>query len=151
MTRTCGSHGTFCLGGDGRGIRTGNGVVRSAEEGDIGVRGHTTDTRRTIQQLFRTELRVVRNTVDGVDGVINFGLIRGLSIGVVYAGVGGVQRERTDLEVAMQVPTREKLGVAFAPDRADLCDAVDAAIAALRESGEFARLQAAWPGTGATK
>lgn len=64
--------------------------------------------------------------------------------------ISWLTRERTDLEVAMQVPTREKLGVAFAPDRADLCDAVDAAIAALRESGEFARLQAAWPGTGAT-
>jgi ABC-type amino acid transport substrate-binding protein len=50
----------------------------------------------------------------------------------------------------MQVPTHEKLGIAFAPERADLCDAVDAAIAALRASGEFAKLQAAWPGTGAT-
>lgn len=68
----------------------------------------------------------------------------------LFPVISWLTRKRTDLEVAMQVPTREKLGVAFAPDRADLCDAVDAAIAALRESGEFARLQAAWPGTGAT-
>jgi ABC-type amino acid transport substrate-binding protein len=31
-----------------------------------------------------------------------------------------------------------------------MAHAVDAAIEALRESGEFAKLQAAWPGTGAT-
>ena len=58
-------------------------------------------------------------------------------------------RERPDLAVVMQVPTRERLGIAYAPERADLCDAVDAAIDALRGSGEFAKLQAAWPGTGA--
>jgi len=68
----------------------------------------------------------------------------------LFPVISWLTRERTDLTVAMQVPTREKLGIAFAPERADLCDAVDAAIAALRESGEFARLQAAWPGTGAT-
>jgi ABC-type amino acid transport substrate-binding protein len=50
----------------------------------------------------------------------------------------------------MQVPTHEQLGIAYAPERADLCEAVDAAIEALRESGEFAKLQAAWPGTGST-
>jgi ABC-type amino acid transport substrate-binding protein len=38
----------------------------------------------------------------------------------------------------------------YAPERADLCDTVDATIEALRESGEFAKLQAAWLGTGAT-
>jgi len=43
----------------------------------------------------------------------------------------------------------EPLGIAYAQERADLCDAVDATIEALRESGEFAKLQAAWPGTGA--
>src|ERR1700756_1926954 len=56
--------------------------------------------------------------------------------------------ERPDLSVAMQVPTHEQLGIVYAPERADLCEAVDAAIEALRESGEFAKLQAAWPGTG---
>ena len=46
----------------------------------------------------------------------------------------------------MQEPTNEHLGIAFAPDRADLRDAVDAAIDELRASGEFAKLQANWPG-----
>ena len=68
----------------------------------------------------------------------------------LFPVISWLTRERPDLAVAMQVPTHEKLGIAFASDRADLCDAVDAAIAALRESGEFAKLQAAWPGTGAT-
>ena len=68
----------------------------------------------------------------------------------LFPVISWLTRERPDLEVAMQVPTHEQLGIAFAPDRADLCDAVDAAIAALRENGEFAKLQAAWPGTGAT-
>jgi ABC-type amino acid transport substrate-binding protein len=44
----------------------------------------------------------------------------------------------------MQVPTCEKLGIAFAKDRADLCGAVDAAIRTLRDNGTFARLQARW-------
>ena len=64
--------------------------------------------------------------------------------------ISWLTRERRELAVAMQIPTHERLGIAFAPDRADLCDAVDAAIEALRQSGEFAKLQAAWPGTGAT-
>jgi polar amino acid transport system substrate-binding protein len=64
--------------------------------------------------------------------------------------ISWLTRERRELAVAMQVPTHERLGIAYAPDRADLCDAVDATIEALRQSGEFAKLQAAWPGTGAT-
>jgi polar amino acid transport system substrate-binding protein len=68
----------------------------------------------------------------------------------LFPVISWLTRERPDLEVAMQVPTHEKLGIAFAPDRADLCDAVDAAIDELRASGEFAKLQGAWPGTGAT-
>jgi len=46
----------------------------------------------------------------------------------------------------MQIPPRENLGVAFARDRADLCDAVDGAIQKPRESGEFARLRSRWFG-----
>ena len=63
--------------------------------------------------------------------------------------ISWLTRERPDLTVAMQVPTHEQLGIAYAPEHVDLCDAVDTAIEALRESGEFAKLQAAWPGTSA--
>ena len=48
------------------------------------------------------------------------------------------------LEVAMQVPTHEKLGIAFAKDNMDLCGAVNSAMDTLRRTGEFARLQARW-------
>jgi len=68
----------------------------------------------------------------------------------LFPVISWLTRERRELAVAMQVPTHERLGIAYAPDRADLCDAVDATIEALRQSGEFAKLQAAWPGTGAT-
>ena len=56
-------------------------------------------------------------------------------------------KDWSDLAVALQAPTGEHLEIAFAPDRADLCEAVDAAIRELRATGEFARLQAKWPGT----
>jgi ABC-type amino acid transport substrate-binding protein len=49
--------------------------------------------------------------------------------------------------VPLQAPTRERLGIAYAKDRADLAESIDAEIQALRETGEFAQLQAAWPGT----
>jgi ABC-type amino acid transport substrate-binding protein len=47
----------------------------------------------------------------------------------------------------MQAPTHEQLGIAYAPERVDLCEAVDAVIDALRQDGTLAKLQAAWPGT----
>jgi ABC-type amino acid transport substrate-binding protein len=53
-------------------------------------------------------------------------------------------RERPGLSVPIQVPTREKLGIAFAKENEDLCDAVDNALTAVRRNGEFARLQACW-------
>jgi polar amino acid transport system substrate-binding protein len=59
-------------------------------------------------------------------------------------------KDRPDLSVALKAPTGERLGVAFAPDRADLCEAVDEAIQELRANGAFAKLQADWPGTEAT-
>jgi polar amino acid transport system substrate-binding protein len=67
----------------------------------------------------------------------------------LFPVISWLARERPALAVAMQIPTQEQLGIAYAPESADLCDAVDATIEALRESGEFAKLQAAWPGTGA--
>jgi polar amino acid transport system substrate-binding protein len=72
-------------------------------------------------------------------------------IGVVvklFPVISWLARERPELAIVMQIPTHERLGIAYAPERADLCDAVDAAIEELRKSGEFAKLQAAWPGTG---
>ena len=62
----------------------------------------------------------------------------------LFPVISWLVRDRPQLRVAMQVPTGEKLGIAFANDRADLCEAVDSAIRALRSNGTFARLQARW-------
>ena len=65
----------------------------------------------------------------------------------LFPVISWLTQSRSDLAVVMQEPTNERLGIAFAPDNTDLRDAVDAAIEQLRASGEFARLQANWPGT----
>ncbi len=64
----------------------------------------------------------------------------------LFPVISWLVKDRPELSVAMQVPTHEKLGIAFARDRADLRDAVDAAIQKLHENGEFARLQSRWLG-----
>ena len=53
-------------------------------------------------------------------------------------------KDRPDLAVAIEVPTHERLGIAFAKDNESLCQAVDRALTALRDTGELARLQARW-------
>jgi polar amino acid transport system substrate-binding protein len=65
----------------------------------------------------------------------------------LFPVISWLVRGRASLAVPLQAPTRERLGIAYARDRADLADAIDAEIQALRETGEFARLQAAWAGT----
>jgi len=68
----------------------------------------------------------------------------------LFPVISWLTQSRSDLAVVMQEPTNERLGIAFAPDNTDLRDAVDAEIEELRASGEFARLQANWPGTRAS-
>src|SRR6266487_5566648 len=53
-------------------------------------------------------------------------------------------KDRPALAVAIEVPTHEKLGIAFAKQNEALCEAVNAVLAMLRDNGEFARLQACW-------
>ena len=68
----------------------------------------------------------------------------------LFPVISWLVRDRPQLCVAMQIPTGEKLGIAFANDRADLCEAVDSAIRALHGNGTFARLQARWLSAAAT-
>jgi polar amino acid transport system substrate-binding protein len=62
----------------------------------------------------------------------------------LFPVISWLVKDRPQLAVALQVPTHEQLGIAFAKDNRELCDAVDGALAKLRENGEFARLQARW-------
>jgi len=67
----------------------------------------------------------------------------------LFPVISWLVKDRPQLAVALQVPTREKLGIAFAKDNQTLCDQVNGALIALRESGEFARLKARWFPAGA--
>jgi polar amino acid transport system substrate-binding protein len=51
---------------------------------------------------------------------------------------------RSALTVAFQVPTHEKLGIAFAKNNTTLCQEMEAAVQTLRAKGTFAQLQAHW-------
>jgi ABC-type amino acid transport substrate-binding protein len=62
----------------------------------------------------------------------------------LFPVISWLVKDRPQLEVAMQVPTHERLGIAFAKERADLCETVNTAIGTLRENGAFAQLQARW-------
>jgi polar amino acid transport system substrate-binding protein len=69
------------------------------------------------------------------------------TIGLViklFPVISSLVKERPKLRVAMQVPTHEKLGIAFAKKNDALCNAVNGALKTLRANGEFARLQAQW-------
>ena len=62
----------------------------------------------------------------------------------LFPVISWLVKGRPQLSVPLQVPTHEKLGIAFAKDNRDLCDAVNRALGTLRVNGEFARLQARW-------
>jgi polar amino acid transport system substrate-binding protein len=62
----------------------------------------------------------------------------------LFPVISWLVKDRPQLSVALEVPTHEKLGIAFAKENQPLCDAVNRALARLRENGEFARLQARW-------
>jgi polar amino acid transport system substrate-binding protein len=69
------------------------------------------------------------------------------SIGLViklFPVISWLVKDRSQLSVPLEVATHEKLGIAFAKQNEPLCEAVNRALAALRGSGEFARLQARW-------
>jgi ABC-type amino acid transport substrate-binding protein len=62
----------------------------------------------------------------------------------LFPVISWLVKDRPKLRVAMQVPTHEKLGIAFARENDALCSAVNEALKTLRANGEFARLQARW-------
>jgi polar amino acid transport system substrate-binding protein len=62
----------------------------------------------------------------------------------LFPVISWLVKDRAKLAVVMQVPTHEKLGIAFAKDNDELRKAVDGALDTLRANGEFARLRARW-------
>jgi ABC-type amino acid transport substrate-binding protein len=62
----------------------------------------------------------------------------------LFPVISWLVKDRLDLTVAMQVPTHEKLGIAFAKQNDELCAAVNAALDTLRRNGQFAQLHARW-------
>ena len=62
----------------------------------------------------------------------------------LYPVISWLVKDRPKLHVSMQVPTHEKLGIAFAKHNDALCAAINEALKTLRANGEFARLQAHW-------
>jgi polar amino acid transport system substrate-binding protein len=62
----------------------------------------------------------------------------------LFPVISWLVKDRPRLAVTMEMPTHEKLGIAFAKDNGALCEAVNRALTALRDSGEFAGLEARW-------
>lgn len=62
----------------------------------------------------------------------------------LFPVISWLTQDRPKLTVAMQVPTHEKLGIAFAKDNTALCDAVNGALQKMDSDGEFARMRAHW-------
>jgi ABC-type amino acid transport substrate-binding protein len=55
-------------------------------------------------------------------------------------------KERRDLAVIQQIPTHEKLGIAFAKTSVRLCAAVNKTLASIKQSGNFDALYRKWFG-----
>ena len=67
----------------GNGVRSGSRVCRTLEEVARRVAGRAVNCCRTVKQLLGAKLGIVRNAVNGVQSVVDFGLIRGQRIGIV--------------------------------------------------------------------
>ena len=62
----------------------------------------------------------------------------------LFPVISWLVKDRAKLAVAFEVPTCERLGIAFAKENATLCEAVNHALAALHANGEFARIEKRW-------
>jgi polar amino acid transport system substrate-binding protein len=64
----------------------------------------------------------------------------------LFPVVSWLVKERRDLAVIQQIPTHEKLGIAFAKTNVGLCAAVNKTIANIKQSGSFDALYRKWFG-----
>jgi polar amino acid transport system substrate-binding protein len=82
---------------------------------------------------------------DGIENALNdvdtgrIGLVVKL-----FPVISWLVKGRPGLSVVIQVPTHEKLGIAFAKESAALCAAVNSLLQTLHGNGEFTRLEGRW-------
>jgi polar amino acid transport system substrate-binding protein len=62
----------------------------------------------------------------------------------LFPVVSWLVKGRPELAVVQQIPTHEKLGIAFARSNTELCAAVNESLAAIKERGAFAALRRKW-------
>jgi len=62
----------------------------------------------------------------------------------LFPVIAWLTKSRPKLAVSMQVPTHEKLGIAFAKDNTALCSAVNGVLREIDGNGEFDKLRARW-------
>lgn len=82
---------------------------------------------------------------DGISDALDD--LRAGHIGLIiklFPVISWLVKQDARLSVAFQVPTHEKLGIAFAKGNEELCIAVNAALKKLQSNGDFAQLQSRW-------
>jgi polar amino acid transport system substrate-binding protein len=62
----------------------------------------------------------------------------------LFPVISWLVKSRPQLAVPLQVPTHEKLGIAFAKSNVALCNEIESGLQTLRQNGTFAQLQAHW-------
>ncbi len=107
--------------------------------------GNTSDfvARRLREQGIIADIRYY--PYDGIGAAIND--LESGHIGLViklFPVISWLIKDRPRLTVALQVPTNEELGIAFAKSNQPLCDAVNETLDALKRDGTFAALEARW-------
>ena len=106
------------------------------------------NTSEFVAQRWLAEGAIAKIQYYPYDGILNaLADLEAGRIGLViklFPVISWLTKDRPKLEVAMQVPTHEKLGIAFAKDNTALCDAVNGALAKLDSDGEFARMRTRW-------
>ena len=107
--------------------------------------GNTSDfvARRWVMQGVIAGIRYY--PYDGIQTTLND--LEAGNIGLViklFPVISCLTKSRPNLEVSIEVPTHEQLGIAFAKGNVKLCNAVNGVLQVLHSDGEFDKLQARW-------
>jgi len=107
--------------------------------------GNTSDfvARRCVAQRVIAGIRYY--PYDGMQTALNH--LEAGNIGLViklFPAISWLTKRGPNPEVSMQVPRHEQLGIAFARDNVELCNAVNGVLQVLHTDGDFDKLQARW-------